>query len=236
MKTNFTARMATLILICCNVVLLSNCKKEDNNIPDDSTVKDRDGNVYHTIKIGSQIWMVENLKVTKLNDGTILPNEVDNSAWLSSSTPAYCWYNNDSVAATSSAVGALYNWYAVNSGKLCPAGWHIPDVDEWNALVAASGNEIAGGALKEAGTSHWSLPNTGATNSTGFNAIPGGFRHSVTGGFKDFNFLCSLWSSTENPNETSAAFTWNLSYKSEALTSYSSPKTAGASVRCVKDK
>jgi uncharacterized protein (TIGR02145 family) len=137
-------------------------------------VTDIDGNVYNTVTIGDQVWMAENLKTTKLNDGTSISNAIDNIAWASLSTPGYCWFINN--RATYEIYGALYNWYAVYTDKLCPTGWHVPSNSEWTTLTDhLGGAEVAGGKLKESGSSHWASPNTGATNVTGFTALPGGY-------------------------------------------------------------
>jgi uncharacterized protein (TIGR02145 family) len=127
-------------------------------------VQDVEGHVYETVTIGSQTWMKQNLAATQLDDGTPIPLVEDDTAWISSSSFGYCYYENKSAFA--SKYGALYNWYAVATGKLCPAGWHVPSGGEWLVLIAAlGGKDVAGGKLKEAGTAHWMPPNTGATNA-----------------------------------------------------------------------
>ena len=148
------------------------------------SVSDIDGNVYHSIGIGYQMWMVENLKTTKFNDGTAIPNVTDNAGWLSEpTTDAYCWYNND--VANKTPYGALYNVIAVNSDKLCPVDWHVATNDDWHKLIlfldpnATQGideSNIAGGLLMESGTAHWDSGNI-ATNESGFTALPGGIRY-----------------------------------------------------------
>ena len=147
-------------------------------------VSDIDGNVYHSIGIGYQMWMVENLKTTKYNDGTAIPNVTDNAGWLSEPiTNAYCWYNND--VANKTPYGALYNVIAVNNDKLCPVGWHVATNDDWHKMIlfldpnATQGideSHIAGGLLMESGTAHWDSGNI-ATNESGFTAVPGGIRY-----------------------------------------------------------
>jgi uncharacterized protein (TIGR02145 family) len=165
-------------------------------LQDTLTVTDIDGNIYHTVTIGSQVWLVENLKVTQYNDGTPIPLVTVGTDWGNLTTPAYCWYNN-SYATYGSVYGALYNWYAVNTGKLCPPGWHVPTSAEWTVLTNYLGGESeAGGKLKETGTTHWASPNTGATNETGFTALPGGSRYN-TGSFQlNITFNGLWWSST----------------------------------------
>jgi uncharacterized protein (TIGR02145 family) len=123
-----------------------------------TTVTDIDGNVYHTVKIGTQVWMVENLKVTKFNDGTAILLAPDSSSWSNLTTSGYCWYNNDAPA-YKHTYGALYNWNTVKTGKLCPVGWHVPGNDDWATLIGYLGGESAAGYnLNEAGTSHWQSP------------------------------------------------------------------------------
>ena len=164
-------------------------------------VTDIEGNVYPTVKIGEQIWMAENLKVTKYNDGTAIPNVTDNTQWANLTTAAYCWYNND-VNNKNTAYGALYNWYTVNTNKLAPAGWHVPTDAEWTTLTTYLGGEnIAGGKLKEAGTSHWLSPNTNATNESGFTSLPGGARY-VDGTFVNLGSNGGWWSSTFYDTQT----------------------------------
>ncbi len=139
------------------------------------SMTDLDGNTYRTIIIGNQTWMVQNLKTTAYNDGTPIPVINDPLSWSNLSTPACCWQNND--PARKVTYGVLYNWYAINSGRLCPSGWHVPVDSEWAGLTDYLGGEnIAGGKLKESGFSHWYSPNTGATNETYFRALPGGYR------------------------------------------------------------
>lgn len=194
------------------------------------TVTDVDGNIYNTIIIGSKVWMAENLKTTKYNDGTAIPNITDDTSWEGLTTGAYCWYNNDFT--NKSIYGALYNWYTVNTGKLAPVGWHVPTDEEWTILSNHLGDMYeAGGKLKEAGTTHWKNPNAGATNTTGFTGLPGGNR------LYNFNYIGlngEWWSSTEVNN--SSAFSRVLHSDYRWLSDYNFyRKDYGVSVRCVKD-
>ena len=160
-------------------------------------VYDVDGNVYKTIGIGSQIWFTENLKTTGLNNAAPIQNVTSDSLWYYSVTPAYCWYDNDST--NKSIYGALYNWLTVNTGYLCPSGWHIPDQDEWYILIDdLGGSSVAGGKLKEIGTTHWVSPNLDATNETNFTALPGGSR-TDEGQFNGIGGVGLWWSSTVYP-------------------------------------
>ena len=201
-------------------------------------VRDRDGNVYHTVTIGTQVWMVENLKTTRLNDGTEIPWVTDNAAWGILTTPGYDWYNNDE-ATYKNTYGALYNWFTVNTGKLAPTGWHVPTDAEWTILTTYLGGEtIAGGKMKstgtiEAGTGLWYSPNTGATNSSGFTALPGGIRLS-NGGFGNLTLTAPFWSSTEY-SYTLAWFLGLLYIDETVYRSSGNYKTCGLSVRCVQD-
>jgi uncharacterized protein (TIGR02145 family) len=143
-------------------------------------VTDVDGNVYKTLTIGTQIWMTENLKTTKYSDGSDIPRVTDNTEWSSLTTGALCWYKNDE-ATYRNLYGAYYNFHAVNTGKLCPTGWHVPTDTEWTELTTYLGGiNNTGGKLKETGTIFasppglWRHPNTDATNETGFTARPGG--------------------------------------------------------------
>jgi len=196
------------------------------------TVSDIDGNVYHSVTIGTQVWMVENLKTTKFSDGTSIPLITDATEWHNLVTPGYCWNNNNEVT-HKDTYGALYNWYAVNSGNLCPTGWHIPSEDHWSALIAyLGGSDLAGRKLKEAGSSHWLNPNEGATNESGFTALPGGFR-MFDGTFASTGASGYWWSSTMH----SASFAWlkHMYYLSGDIYTEYSGKETGYSVRCLKD-
>ena len=198
------------------------------------TVTDADGNVYHTIKIGTLIWTVENLRTTHYNDGTAIPSVTDNTAWSDLTTGGYCWYNNDS-ATYKKWYGALYNWYAVNTGKLAPAGWHVPTDAEWDTLSAyLGGDNVGGGALKSVGTIFWKSPNKGATNSSGFFALPGGYRsHNSSIGFGGVREYGNWWSATEY--YVSYACQRYLSCYEDCIYRYYYYKNSGFSARLVKD-
>lgn len=197
----------------------------------ETTVTDGDGNIYKTINIGSQVWMSENLKTTKYSDGTKILLITDNTIWSNNLSGAYCWYNNDSLTYKSS-YGALYNWKAVNTGNLCPIGWHLPSSSEWSTLFTYLGGSTAGGKLKETGTAHWNSPNTGATNESGFTALPGGTRLSS---FSDIGNSGSWWSSTNDPNNY--PWGWQITYNSNFIDIIATgiPRQVGCSIRCLKD-
>ncbi|GGB19973.1 MULTISPECIES: fibrobacter succinogenes major paralogous domain-containing protein [Mucilaginibacter] len=197
------------------------------------TVTDVDGNVYKTITIGTQTWMIENLKVTHYNDGTAIPNVTEDNTWKGLTTGAYCNYKNDaSIAAT---YGKLYNWYAVtNTKKLAPKGFHIPTDAEWTTLYNYLGGDREDGKkIQEQGTAHWSA-NTGATNSTLFTALPGGGRifDSFQGVFASLTYDAYFWSTTAN----GASNAWYMDlYVKGYFERHDSPKYYGYSVRCIKD-
>lgn len=223
----------SLFLALTLTAVQSGCKKEDNPAPVIyGQVTDFEGNAYKTIAIGSQTWMAENLKSIKLNDGTAIPLVTNNNSWSTMITPACSYYGNDSVTYKAN-YGALYNWYSVATNKLCPSGWHVPTIGEWSTLTATLGvDTIAGGMLKEGGTAHWSYPNTHATNSSGFTALPTGYRF-YNGSYQNFGISGNWWSSTASTTETSN-YTY-LSYSDGKLGKNSLDNTYGFSVRCVKD-
>jgi|NGEPerStandDraft_6_1074524.scaffolds.fasta_scaffold13626_3 uncharacterized protein (TIGR02145 family) len=232
-------RILSLLALVCFVIgiaIIDSCKKPHTP----TTIYDIDGNVYNIVTIGSQLWMGEDLKTTKYNDGTAIPLVTTPlSDWAALSTPAYCWYGNDT--ATYSDYGALYNWFALDassngSKNVCPAGWHVPAEIEWETLITNIGDvSVAGGLLKETGTKHWITPNTGATNKTGFTAIPGGERVYTDGGFAEIGTNSYHWSSTEDEYNSAMGWGQNISNTSGSIINNGYPKTSGVSVRCLKN-
>jgi uncharacterized protein (TIGR02145 family) len=198
---------------------------------DNSPVSDYEGNAYATVQIGEQIWMAENLRSTKYNDGTEIPLVTDNTEWSNLSTPAYCWYNNNE-ATYKDPYGALYNWYTVNTGKLCPTGWHVSTDGEWTIMTEYLDENYAGGKLKETGTTHWNSPNTGATNETGFNALPGGDR-ATDGKFEFIGYYGNWWSATQI--NTNNAWYRNMHYNTSYVYRPDNNLKYGFSVRCIRD-
>jgi len=213
------------------------------------TITDLDGNVYHTVTIGTQTWMAENLKTTQYNDGTAIPLVTDNTSWANLTTGAYSWYNNDATT-NKNKYGALYNWYTVNTGKLAPKGWHVPTDAEWttleNYLIAngynydgsTSGNKYAKSlaASTDWGTNY----GTGTigndltkNNSSGFSALPGGYRSNDDGTFDYVGNYGCWWSSTES--DTNDAWTRGMYYSISYVYRYNNSKQDGYSVRCVRD-
>ena len=193
---------------------------------------DIDNNFYHSVIIGTQTWMVENLKTTHLNNGTAIPLVTNNAQWyILTTTPAYCWYNNDEVS-NKMTYGALYNWYSASNANLCPIGWHVPTDAEWTTLIDHLGGSTgAASKLKETGTTHWGYLNIGATNETGFTAIPAGDRVN-DGIFGNLTLGAFIWHSNE-------LTTWGgqITSISDTPDVYIEPfsKEFGGSVRCVKD-
>jgi uncharacterized protein (TIGR02145 family) len=206
------------------VALLPACEKTTEK----GRLADIDGNIYDTVVIGTQVWMAENLKTTRLNDGTEIPLVTSDTAWSNLRSPGYCWYGNYEAFFNLNHYGALYNYYTVKSGKLCPAGWHVPDTDEWYTLITFLGNNIAGGKMKETGTLNWLSPNTGATNESGFNALPGGFRNAYYKNSQRFRISGYFWHSEP-------ADAMIVTYSSEGVIHGSMSQNEGLSVRCVKD-
>jgi len=203
--------------------------------------KDGDNNYYPVVQINTQLWMAENLKTTKYNDNTAIPNITGNAAWAALTTCAYSDYNN--IPANSTTYGRLYNWYAAdnnaatkvasNGGKnVCPTGWHVPTDAEWITLTTYLGGEsIAGGKLKETGTTHWITPNTSATNETGFTALPGGNRY-YDGAYYGIRNYGDWWSSMQS--STSGAWNSDMGYGSANAGGLSDERD-GFSIRCVRD-
>jgi uncharacterized protein (TIGR02145 family) len=196
------------------------------------TVTDIDSNIYITVKIGDQWWMAENLRVTHYRNGNAIPNVTDSSDWSGLYAGAYCEYDNN--PANAATYGRLYNWYSIYlSGIIAPEGWHVPSDAEWRTLANYLGNDTtAGGKLKEAGTAHWSSPNTGATNETRFTALPAGVRLDY-GSFLDIHSGTAFWSVTQNADH--GAFYRSLNYNNAEFIRNFRPLRDGVSIRCVKD-
>ena len=220
------------------LIFTCSCSKDDN--PEDNefsgdtgTFTDaRDGQVYNWLRIGEQIWMAENLKATKYNDGTPIPLVTINGAWIKLSKPGFCWYENDEDT-YKDTYGALYNWYAVNFPQLSPAGWHIPGDEEWTELTDyLGGADDAGGKLKETGTANWTDPNTGATNESGFTGLPGGWR-VTDGSFNRLEHYAYWWSATGSSSYS--AYSRSVIYDDDDVEREESAKIMGLAVRCVKD-
>jgi uncharacterized protein (TIGR02145 family) len=216
-------------------------------------LEDIDGNVYKTVLIGDQVWMAENLKTTRFNDGTIIPKVTEPTAWSTMTSPGYCWYDNNE-ANYKNIYGAIYNLFTFEDNlppphiptkikNICPIGWHIPDRFEWRTLMLTldpgcyniepiycmSCWSLYGGAkLKEAGTSHWVSPNDGATNESGFTALPGGIRYKFNGQFQGLGTMGTWWI-----KGNMVAMMRNVNSNVEAGIDGSAQ--TGHSIRCLKD-
>jgi uncharacterized protein (TIGR02145 family) len=222
-----------LVFMGLVLILTNNCKKADKT---PTAVTDKDGNVYKTVTIGTQVWMTENLKTTKYKNGDLIGTTTPATKDITSeSTPKYQWaYKGDeSNVAT---YGRLYTWYAVtDSRNVCPTGWHVPTDAEWTTLTTYLGGEsIAPSKLKETDTTHWQNSNYQmlATNESGFTALPGGYRVN-TWPFDGMGSQGIWWSSTEYNNY----FGWsrNMDFDNSGIYSYGNPKEYGFSVRCLMD-
>lgn len=235
------------------IILHSFCAQE--------TVTDADGNIYNTIRIGTQVWTIENLRTTKLNDGTPIPHVSDSMDWLFLVSPGYCYYENTNSMDSIQKLGALYNWYCVDSKKLAPPGWHVPTNEDWitlkNYLIAngynwdrrKGGNRIANSLAAQIWWKPYPIKgmpghNMQHNNRSGFSGIAAGFRFTswdssecrdVTSGYLAINHKGAWWSATEvNQLE---AYSFGLGFCREHLIEYDSfLKTCGYSVRLVKDK
>lgn len=193
--------------------------------------------VLPSITICSQVWMDKNLDVATYRNGDPIPKVTDNTAWAALTTGAYCYYNNDS-ATYAATYGKLYNWYAVNDPRgLAPAGWHVPSDAEWTTIeTCLGGASVAGGAMKETGTTHWTSPNSGATNSSGFTGLPGGSRNGGDGAFGVVGSGGNWWSSSEASTfNTTYAWSCNLYYNYGNIYRFNFYKLDGFSVRCLMD-
>jgi uncharacterized protein (TIGR02145 family)/uncharacterized repeat protein (TIGR02543 family) len=196
---------------------------------------DGNGNSYTTVQIGNQVWTIENLRTTKYADGTPIPHVTDSSDWVGLSTPAYCWYNNDSLQ----GYGVFYNWWVVdtlNEHKIAPEGWRVPTLWDWETLAEyLGGDPVAGGKMKTTGTSNWASPNTEATNESGFSALPGGFRIHNDAIFSNVAYAGRWWSATETVSGRPHAYQVSLDYNHASLTGIHDYKNNGFSVRLVRD-
>jgi uncharacterized protein (TIGR02145 family) len=223
------------------IILTCSCEYGSKDIVDYTgqidSVFDIDGNKYRTIGIGSQIWMGENLKVTRLSDGTGIVTFAEITDWRNQkiNKPAYCWYDNDST--NKNIYGGLYNFYAVETGLLCPSGWHVPGQPEWKILVDyLGGQDIAGGKLKDYNGNLWTSPNRCYENSFNFIGLPGGVRRI----FEPLSFyskgLFGCWWTTRLSKESDQrAIQIYVTNESTAITEASGLKKDGVSVRCIKD-
>jgi len=244
MRTKNKISLIQFIVIGFVMLFSISCRKDNeaNNM-----IVDIDGNVYHSVTIGTQVWMVENLKTTRYNDGTLISNITVDNEWFNYTSGAFCNYDNDENNVEK--YGRLYNWYAVETGKLAPKGWHIPTDAEWEILIdylKTNGYSYDGTVTDNrvgkslASTSGWAFSdepgdvgNDQATNnSTGFTALPSGYR-SVGGVFCFIDEYTKWWSSTSY-SESMACYR-DIGYGYGHVIWYYTYKSLGFSVRCIKD-
>jgi uncharacterized protein (TIGR02145 family) len=220
-----------LHLLTIGLFVLAACEKhKDSGLPVDG-----DGNEYDTVVIGTQVWLAENLKTTRYNNGISVPLVTDNNQWTKMTSAAFCWYNNEPEKYGDS-YGALYNWWAANVATLCPVGYHVPNEAEWATLINYLGGEgMAGGRLKESGTIYWAYPNDCDENVSGFNAHGGGGRSDLDGTFNGLRDGGVWWAFKVYPGFADAHRIemehdyWSAEIKGEW-------KAPGMSVRCIKNK
>ena len=195
-------------------------------------VTDFHGFQYKTIKLGTQEWMTENLRSFKYNDGEDIPQDTSASSWLNRTTGAWCWYDNHPP--NELPHGKLYNFYAVESKKLCPQNWHVPKYSDWEVLANyLGGMGVAGSKMKITGTEYWVAPNSGATNKSKFSAYPSGLR-DISANFSAQGLATEWWSSEIN-EENDKGYYARIQSGLDGLSLFAQAKTRGKSIRCVKD-
>lgn len=233
--------MKTINLLIISLVALS-CSSNNNEtqvVAEEKGIKgseliDISGNKYKTVIINGKQWMAQNLNVDKYRNGDPIPHVQNASQWIKLTTGAYCYYENNTANGT--VYGKLYNYYAVKDPRgLAPLGYHVPTETERNALINSFGGQLkAGGALKGVGSTYWKNPNTGATNESGFNGLPGGIRISTNGNFQRLNMDAGFWTSTLIPSTLAVAMYLSYDNEGSSLGNIGNLKY-GLSVRCLKD-
>jgi uncharacterized protein (TIGR02145 family) len=245
---NSHMRRSLLFFITCAILFLQlGCSKEDNTdqpASPDNSVRDIDGNRYNTVTIGDQVWMAENLRTTRYRDGRDIPEVTDNGSWTTLDSGAWCHQNND--PGNESLHGRLYNWFAASDEYICPQGWHIPTETEWQTLEMELGmpseqlnwvgfergaDENIGGKLKS--TELWVPPNLGATNETGFNALPIMARFYFNGEFDVMGYVGIWWSSSESSSNN--AWERVLNQYSSGIFREGKDKRNGYCLRCLNN-
>ncbi len=249
-RSSYAAAMGALGIVL--LITGTSCNKNNPVSGNNGPLHDADGNVYTTVKIGTQEWMAENLRTTKYKDGTPIPLVTNGNDWSALTTPGYCYYNNTTNPDSIKKFGVLYNWYAVNTNKLAPAGWHVPADSEWSLLanyLSGNGNSYDGSVAAwkigkvMAATTDWSTDTTpGAigcdltlNNSSGFSGLPGGMRG--TGTFLHIGYGGFWWSSTTMFGDPMSSGAWSrgLYYSSADVRRGEHIKCYGVSVRLVRD-
>lgn len=230
--------MIKLAVKLCLLILVSKFYAQSNTNPSpkenslEVTEAYFNRNSIPTVAIGTQAWTNKNLDVTTYRNGDVIPEVTDPTQWKNLKTGAWCYYNNN--ASNNATYGKLYNWYAVNDPRgLAPEGFHIPTSDEWMLLINyLGGNTVAGGKLKEMGTTNWNSPNKDATNSSGFTAVGTGNRTDL-GNFTQFKNSATFWTSSLFYDDFS--FLYSINYNSAGANRNNSLKTYGIAVRCIAD-
>jgi uncharacterized protein (TIGR02145 family) len=223
-------KINSFLLLLVLITFISCEKDNSKGLPIDG-----DGNVYDTVVIGTQTWLAENLKTTKYNNGISIPLVTDNSEWITKTSAAFCWYNNQPEIYKDD-YGALYNWWAVQVSALCPIGYHVPTTEEWTTLIDYLGGEnVAGGKLKLTGDIFWKN-NSFATNESGFSAAGGGVRTHYDGTYVSIRDNGSWGSTSPGINNENGERLILYSHTGEAMISGGVNKKAGISVRCLKNK
>jgi len=203
-------------------------------------ISDIEGNLYNTVVIGTQVWMAENLRTTKYNDNIQIPNITDETVWMNLTSSGYCWYNNNDYY--KSTYGALYSWYTIKEGELCPSGWHVPTDEEFNALeiylgMASDQVNVWGWRGADQGaqiksTTGWDNDGNG-TNTSGFTALPGGYRAAASGSFFTMGLLTYWWTATEH--DADRGWYRRVDGTNSGIYKASTSKNGGKYIRCLKD-
>jgi uncharacterized protein (TIGR02145 family) len=229
------------ILIICALFISSSCAMQKTG---SRTVKDIDGNAYSVVTIGEQQWLGQDLKTTRYNDGTPIPNVTDITEWRHIDAPAYAWYDND--ISTKETYGAMYNWWAAGTPGLCPKGWRVATDNDWKKLEEFLGmtpEQIEGtamrgtgegGKLKEQGTGNWADSNEKVTDEFGFSVVPGG-RRADNGLFSNMTRTATYWTSTETSGSCAVYRHFGVG-STQIGRNIAAEKKYGLAVRCIKDK
>jgi uncharacterized protein (TIGR02145 family) len=232
-------RCLNFLLLYLLLTLGIACNKEE----EPEVLTDYDGNTYKTVQIGDQVWMAENLRTTHYSDGEAITLVEKSSNWVKMTVEdrAYCYFENS--INNGAIYGLLYTWAAAMKGEknkpnnvqgVCPKGWHLPQNSEWSELAEFLGGEyLAGGKMKEAGTTHWNSPNKEASNESGFTGLPGGSRYSY-GDFIEAGSIGYFWSTSVSDDSVQVIYR-SLYYTSGQLYQGTHHMTYGFCVRCVKD-
>jgi len=236
--------MKNLLLVSFLIFLsVISCTKIPDEVLKYTLVRDVDGNEYHSVVLGDQEWMVENLATTHFNNGSDITIISDSSEWTQTTIPGYCWYNNDPATYKDSCkYGALYNFYAVNTSKLCPSGWHVPSDEEWKTM-----EKYIGMPENEADQQYWRGEGVATLlkakeewyniddvlDRYGFKARPAGFRDGYDGGFGGSEYYASWWTSTKY--DDALAWTRELCDGETRVGRFYGPDDIGLSIRCIKN-